>query len=52
MKKNSLKINNNIDLIDILKIIWEGKNKIVLITIITSLIVFGSIDQKKKNKFI
>ena len=52
MKKNSLKINNNIDLIDILKIIWEGKNKIVLITIITSLIVFGSIDQKKKiNSF-
>jgi LPS O-antigen subunit length determinant protein (WzzB/FepE family) len=41
MKKNSPLYNNEIDLIILFKIIWNGKIKILLITIISLLIGFG-----------
>ena len=41
MKKNSPLYNNEIDLIILFKIIWDGKIKILLITIISLLIGFG-----------
>lgn len=41
MKKKSLLDNDEIDFISLLEIIWNGKAKIVLITIISLLIGFG-----------
>ncbi len=41
MKKNTPLYDDEIDLIALFKIIWDGKIKILLITIISFLIGFG-----------
>lgn len=41
MKKNTLQYNEDIDLIALLRIIWNSKIKIILITIISFLLGFG-----------
>lgn len=41
MKKNTLQHNEEIDLIALFKIIWNGKIKILLISIISLLVAFG-----------
>jgi len=41
MNKNSPVYSDNIDLIDLFKIVWNGKRKIILITLISFLIGFG-----------
>jgi LPS O-antigen subunit length determinant protein (WzzB/FepE family) len=49
MKKNLTLNNDEIDLIAIFKIIWEGKKKIFLITIISFLIALGHLSQIPRN---
>jgi LPS O-antigen subunit length determinant protein (WzzB/FepE family) len=49
MKKNSFLYNDEIDLINVFTIIWDGKTKILLITIISFLVGFGYNYQIPKN---
>jgi LPS O-antigen subunit length determinant protein (WzzB/FepE family) len=49
MKKNSFLYNDEIDLINVFTIIWYGKIKILLITIISFLVGFGYSYQIPKN---
>lgn len=49
MKKSTSLYYNEIDLISLLKIIWDGKIKIVLITIISFLVGFGYNSQTQRN---
>lgn len=49
MKKNSLQYDDEIDLIALFKIIWHGKIKILLITIISFLVGFGYNYQIPRN---
>ena len=49
MKKNSSLYNNEIDLIALSKIIWDGKIKILFITLISFLVGFGYNYQIPKN---
>ena len=49
MKKNSIKYNDEIDLTTLFKIIWDGKIKILLITLISFLVGFGYTAQISNN---
>ena len=49
MKKNSLLYDDEIDLIALFKIIWNGKIKILLITIISFLVGLGYNSQIPRN---
>ena len=49
MKKNLTINNDEIDLIATFKIIWDGKKKIFLITIISFLIALGHLSQIPRN---
>ena len=51
MKKNSSLYDDEIDLIALFKIIWDGKIKILLITIISFLVGFGYNSQIPVNYF-
>ena len=50
MKKNSINIDKEIDLVELIKTIWDGKIKIVLITIIIVVITYGYNQQLVKSK--
>ena len=49
MKRNNLIYHDEVDLIALFKIIWEGKIKIIIITIILSLLGFGYSHQIPDN---
>ena len=49
MKKNSPLYDDEIDLIALFKIIWDGKIKILLITIISFLVGLGYNSQIPRN---
>ena len=49
MKKNTFIYDNTIDLIALFKIIYDGKIKILLITLISFLVGFGYNSQVSKN---
>ena len=52
MKKNSILYEDEIDLIALFKIIWDGKIKILLITIISFLVGFAYNSQIPRNYLI
>ena len=49
MNKNSPLYNDEIDLVALFKIIWDGKTKILFITIISFLVGLGYNSQIPKN---
>ena len=50
MKKNSIISDNELDLVELIKTIWDGKIKIVLITVILVAINYGYNQQLPKPK--
>ena len=48
-KKNNIKLDDEINLLPLFVIIWDGKIKILLITIISFLVAFGYYSQIPKN---
>ena len=50
MNKNSINSDKEIDLVELIKTIWDGKIKIVLITIIIVVITYGYNQQLVKSK--
>lgn len=50
MNKNSINNDKEIDLVELIKTIWDGKIKIVLITIIIVVITYGYNQQQVKSK--